>query len=648
MKIALPNAHPAQQLARSLVTAACLLTAHHAVAELRVAEIFSSKMVLQREKDVPVWGWTDPGASVSVSFDGQTVTTKANANGKWMAKLAPMDADATGQTMSVETTNGDKVEFTDVLVGEVWLAAGQSNMVAGGPDKPTGVYPFYQSPDTATAPMRFRTFGFGTNQEPVEDFPSVYRDDAKQEWSDLQFEKESAIPQYFTRVVRDGIDVPVGMIRVAFPGTNQTAWMSKETLESFDGKGGNYYLEYKAGKDKGLAEKPKETSDGETISTYEEFTEYQKKWIADPKGKGRYPGGKLREMDFVNWPTTLYNTRIHPLAPFAMRGVIWHQGEGGPRGNYDERLIAMFKQWRELFGQDFYFIWGTLSRDSRQSPPVEPTRTKFYRSFTNLSLRNAKQLADDKMEYVEFYDLGHWNTHWIEKAESGRRMGLAALDLVYNQDHLYTGPRMSEIKAEGGSVLVKFTDVGERLIYEPNIEGTSGVVLIGTDKTAVWANVEVINKDTIKISHPDIAEAAVVSYGAATNPVETLFNSAGLPASPFSETFKDLGRYTDPKPVIALVKKLEKSKANLGVGHVRRDGYSFDLTDRKPGEVPVQAYVSSEWPDVAVQTQGEPVPFETTEIDGHKYVTFTAKTDGKPYAVTTKASAAKFVPIHRY
>ncbi|WP_269539245.1 hypothetical protein [Cerasicoccus fimbriatus] len=628
--------------------AAGLLAANIAHAELSVAEIFSSKMVLQRDKDVPVWGWADAGESVKVSFGGQTATAQANADGKWMAKLSPMDANAKGQTMTVETAGGEKTEFTDVLVGEVWLASGQSNMVAGGPDKPTGVYPHYQSPDTATAPMRFRTFGFGTNQEPVERFPAVYSQDEDREWKDLEFGDESAIPQFFARVVRDGINVPVGMIRVAFPGTNQTAWMSKETLEQFDGEGGNYYLDYKSKKDKDLAEKPKKTKDGTTISSYEEFTEYQKQWIDDPKGKGRYPGGGLREMDFVNWPTTLYNTRIHPLAPFAMRGVIWHQGEGGPRGGYDERLIAMFKQWRELFGQDFYVIWGTLSRDNRQSPPLDPVRSSFYRSWTNNELRDAINIADDKMEYVEFYDLGHWNTHWIQKAESGRRMGLAALDLAYNQSHIYTGPRMADIKADGGTVYVKFSHVGERLIYEPSINGVSGVILIDANKEPRWGNVEVINTDTIKVSHPDITDVAVIAYGEASNPLETLFNSAGLPASPFSKAFKDLGRFKESSDAPDIVKLMEKAKVNLGIGHVRRDGYSFDVTGKKTPDVQVQAYIPAEWTNVAVQTQGEPVPFETVDIEGQKFALFTVKTNGTPYAVTTKESAAKFAPIHRY
>ena len=639
---------PAQMLSRSVFVTLSLLVTQNAFAELRLAEIFSDEMVLQRDKDVPVWGWSDPGDSVRVDFDGQTAPATADSNGRWMAKLAPMNANATGQTLTVKIAGGKSQTFANVLVGEVWLAAGQSNMVAGGPDLPTGVYPPYQSPDDATAPMRFRTFGFGTDQTPIEDFPAVYRDNKREDWQALEFDDNSSIPQYFTRVLRDNLEVPIGMIRVAFPGTNQTAWLAQETLEKFEGEGGNYFLEYKEYKDSGLAQKPKSTKDGETISTFDEFWEYQKQWIVDPKGSGRYPGGGLREMDFVNWPTTLYNTRIHPLAPFAMRGVIWHQGEGGPTDEYDTRLIAMFEQWRELFGQDFYCLWGTLARTTSSNPPLEPIRDDFYRSKTNINIRKATELADGKMDFVEFYDLGYSYTHWLQKAESGRRMALAALDLAYDQNHIYTGPRMADIKAEGGVVYVKFDHVGERLSYEPSINGSSGVVLISSDLQARWAKVEVINTDTIKLSHPEIKEVAEISYAIYPNPIETLFNSAGLPASPFQETFKDVSQYRDPAPVQAIVEVLDGSEVGLNLGHVRRDGYSFDLQSRAPSDVRIRAYIPAEWPDFTVQHQGEAVPFEAIEEGGQQYIIFTAKSDAIPYAVTMKDSAAKFVPIHRF
>lgn len=614
-------------------------------ANLRVADIFMDHMVLQRGKEVPVWGWTEPGKWVRVSFAGQAESTQAGADGRWMVRLQPLEANATGQSLEVEVYEGETATFNDVLVGEVWVAAGQSNMNAGGPDKPTGIYPYYESPDTANAPMRIRHFGFGASLEPVEDFPPTGR--GRGAWKELTIGDSTALPEYFTRVVRDGLDVPVGIIRVAFSGTNQAAWMARETLEQFPGDGGDYYTEFLKSKDESLASRPKKTSDGKTIATWDDLMSYQEAWLEEPRG--RWPGGGLRSMDFVNWPSALYNTRIHPLAPFAVRGFLWHQGEGGPRGPYGDRLIAMFNQWREVFGQDFYVIWGTLSRFGTDQPPFEPVRKGFYRSDTNIEIRKAYGLADDRMEFVEFYDLGNYDTHFLQKAEAGRRMGLAALDLAYGQDHNYTGPRMAETKVVNGAVFIKFAHTADGIRYEPSLNGISGFVLIDVNQDRRWGQVEVVSPDVVKVAHPELAELALVSYGRYPNPHETIFNSAGLPASPFEVTLAESGRIREPSNSQPVVKTVDKTSARLNLGHVRRDGYQFELLERKgKGDVEVLAYLPEEWPGFVVQQRGQPVTAKRVDIDGVAFVRFAAAINGGPYAVTTPEAAESFRDIHRY
>lgn len=638
---------PPRFLKRSalLCWATLCLFALSANAELRLAEIFQSKMVLQRDKDAPVWGWADPGAQVNVSFGGQSVSATANNKGEWLAKLAPMKANASGQNLTA-TSGGETVTLDDVLVGEVWVAAGQSNMNHGGPDKDTGAYPHYQS-DSSTAPMRVCSFGFGAELEPVKDFPPAGRNHTQ--WRDIDLSGSNPIPEYFARIVRDGTDVPVGMIRVAFSGTNQTAWMSKETLEQFPGEEGNYFLAYKAGKDEDLAKKPKTAQDGTKISTWEQFKEHEKKWLAKPHK--RWPGEGLRGMDFVNWPTALYNTRIHPLAPYAIRGVIWHQGEGGPRGPYGDRLIAMFKQWREVFGQDFYVIWGTLSKMSTKEPPMDPVRNDFYRSWTNLEIRKAYEQADDKMEFVEFYDLGNDDTHFALKAEAGRRMGLAALDLAYNQDHVYTGPRASDFKFDGNKVYVKFDHTGERLVYEPSIDGVSGVILLDAEGNRQWGEVEIINEDTIQVSHPEVAAPALIAYANAINPHETLFNSAGLPASPFSQTSKDLGNLRDPKSESELVKIVNNpAKASIHMAHFRRNGYQIEPRARRAKDqiAEVQAYIPSEWGGAEIWIAGERIQPQRVDVNGKSYAQFEAPVNEGPITICQPGEYSDFQKVNRY
>jgi len=626
-----------------LIFLACLLAAVNAHAELRLADIFQSRMVLQRDKEVPVWGWADPGATVEVKFGGQTATATAGQDGMWMTKLKPMPANANNQPMTV-TSGGETLTFDDVVVGEVWVAAGQSNMNAGGPDKSVGIYPHYQSDGNSTAPMRVTGFGFGAELEPVKDFPPQGR--STEPWKDIEIQGSSALPYYFARVVRDGADVPVGMIRVAYSGTNQTAWMAKETLDQFSGgSDGTYYDSFKKQKDDGLAKKPKKTKDGFEIANWDDLKEQEQRWLAAPKG--RWPGEGLRGMDFVNWPTALYNTRIHPLAPYAIRGVIWHQGEGGPRNGYGERLVAMFKQWREVFGQDFYAIFGTLSRMSTKQPPVDPVREGFYRSWTNDGIRLAGDLGDDKMEFVEFYDLGNDSTHFHQKAEAGRRMGLAALDLAYNQDHIYTGPRAVDYKFDGPTAYVKFDHVGERIIYEPSIDGISGVILLDPKANRQWANVEVINEDTIKVSHPEIAEAAMVAYAQAINPHETLFNSAGLPASPFQKANQDMGNLREPKDSGAYVKKSGKG-GSIHIGHMRRNGYQVEWRGRNlKGETEVKAYIPSDWSDYEVYVGGESVSANTVDEDGKEFASFQLPA-GKLATICEKGQFEQFKNVDRY
>lgn len=286
------------------------------------------------------------------------------------------------------------------------------------------------------------------------------------------------IPTGFARFLRDRLDVPVGIIHVAVSGTNQGAWMRRETLERFPGQGkhANYYQELFASHNADLAKK------GKDIKSWDEFEQAMAVWRSNPKG--RSPA----DMAIMNFPTTLYNTRIHPLAPFALRGVIWHQGEGGPGGPYGRRLVAMAGQWCKQFGQDFYFIWGTLTRNTKASPPIEPQPTWFYRSATNGEIRKAVEYFGDdgRAALVELYDVGDHETHFLQKAEASRRMGLAALTLAYGQPRTYCGPLKTDLMIESGKAIVRFDRVGDGLVYKPSIDGISGVYVKGEDKKKLY------------------------------------------------------------------------------------------------------------------------------------------------------------------
>jgi sialate O-acetylesterase len=347
----------------------------------------------------------------------------------------------------------------------------------------------------------------------------------------------------------------------------------------------------------------------------------------------------------------LYNTRIHPLAPFAIRGVIWHQGEAGPGGPYGDRLVAMVRQWRTLFGQDFDFIWGTLSRSTTVAPPLEPIRSSFYRSGTNRSIRGAiSGFGDDKrVAMVELYDLGNEETHFLQKNEMGRRYALAALALSHGQPVLYSGPRMVETNIQGDRATVRFDLVGEGLVFRPSINGISGVYLRAKDGTARWGNVKIIDKSTMEVSHPDIKAIETIAYAEANNPHETLFNNEGFPASPF---LVNPTNTKDPAAKFQLVAFDDKPKdVQFQIAHVRRDGYVLQLKPDnrgKPGPATLLAYIPSEWKGYEVEIGAKPVSVKETKQDGQTFVSFQADVDLKWIIVAEKGKAESFRKVNRF
>ena len=640
-----------------------------AQAEDRLAQIFQDNMVLQRDKPVPVWGWTSPGAQVEVSFEGQKKQAKANEKGYWKAILDPLKANRTGQVLAVKigtTTMSRK----NVLVGEVWFSAGQSNTVHAGPDLDSGIYPHYISPGTkgGKPEIRFTDFGFGASLEPQDDIDPAGRGPAP--WKVLQEDPpltEMGPIYYASRVIRDAVDVPVGIVHLGLPGIAQLTWMSRETLEAYPSQGGkhaNFYQEQLARSEDHLA------SSSGPVKSWAAFLEVEKAWRETKKG--RWPGpGQVPTlwMMLSGYPTTLYNTRIHPLAPFAVRGAFFQANHGDKGAGAAERFVANVKQWRGLFGQDFYFIHSTNCRDTTSQPPLTPLCTDFYRSTASIAVRQTIKLFGDdkKVATVELYDLGDQGTHFLQKNEMGRRLGLAALTVAYGQNDIYTGPRVAETKIAGNKAIVRFEQIGDGIVYQPSIDGISGVYLRGKTGTGRWGQVKVMGKDTVELSHPDIANLEMVAYGENINPHETLFNSAGLPASPFTV---NMVKGSDPQPrceILSMPGKDAKSPIKTSLCHVRRSGYVFQIVGKekddpgllaKAGEngdsqkisasVPVQAYIPAEWKGFEVEAGGKKLDVTETTKDATRFVTFNAPVDGTWIIVAESGKAVEFRKVNRF
>ncbi len=613
--------------------------------EARLAHVFQDNMVLQQGVPAPVWGWAAPGTQVEIAFDGQRHSTEAGQDGRWKAVLDPLEARAEGGVLKAQI-GGVLVTRENVLVGEVWLAAGQSNMNHGGPDVSTGLYPHHVSPGTGGGlpEIRIMKYGFGASLEPLEDVDPVVRGDAP--WEILQEDpplESMNLSRYFARMLRDHLGVPVGIVHVAVSGTNQAAWMPREALESFPGKGEfpNFYRQFLNQAGEKLAKNGYES--------FAAFKEAESAWRLG--GEGKWPGNRA----LFDFPSGLYNTRVHPVAPLAIRGVIWHQGEGGPPGPYGERLVAQVEAWRERFGQDFFFVWGTLSRNTTGNPPLEPRPAWFYRSSTNEEMRKAAGLFGDegKAAMVEFYDLGDHDTHFSQKAEAGRRMGLAALSVAYDQDHVYTGPRLAEAEVEGSRLVARFDFAGDGWRFRPSIEGISGFYVRGEDGPYQWAEVEMMDERTLALSHPAVPRVVEAGYAVNQNPHETLFNGAGLPASPFRWNMGRLPWAARAGGESLVSVKVEgDAQPVLNLAHVRREGYAFQLLLPRGGPKDLRAEVvvgiPAEWESWEIRSKGRAVESLEVSGDGRKQVTFEAAVDGRWIVVGERGEVERLEGIKRF
>ena len=667
-----------------------------ALAENRLATIFEDNMVLQREKPVPVWGWADPGTQVEVDFAGQSKQAKADDKGYWKAVLDPLTANATGQDLTAKI-GPTTVTRKNVLIGEVWFTASHSALGSEGPIMDTGVYPPNNFTTGAGKPeIRVCEFGFGASLTPYDDIDPAAR--AGTRWGTFNENPPSQTMNtvgYFARALRDGINVPVGIVQtILVSATDSPTWCSRETLESFPSADGhaNYYEERLAGSNAYLAHIP-----GLPFQSFDEFKKVEDAWRVAKTG--RWPGGYV----LLNGvPTMGYNTRIYPLHPFAARGVIFWALTGNDHGVAAPLDVAMLKQWRELFGQDLYFLESGNCRYTSEQPPLTPCLSANWTTDSGETARKAELLMKDdpKVAPVDQFDTGDWVTHLVQKGEQGRRFAYAALTVAYGQPHIYTGPRMIETKIEGNKATVRFDHVADGIIYQPSIDGISGVYLLGKNGKSAWAQqVNIIGKDTIECSSPDITELSGIAYSENVNPHETLFNSEGgkiaLPASPF--TTVPLSGGTAPKfRILSMVGETGwdhvlnndvVKNAHISLAHVRRSGYVFqiigqevldnsmrpianptpDLTQNS-AMTPVVAYIPAEWKGYEVvtgdkndlravngaliwrgviATGGKPIDATESDKDGAKFVTFNAPVNSTWVIVAEKGKAKDYAKINR-
>lgn len=476
---------------------------------VRLPKLFSDHMVLQRDAPVRIWGKAVPGEAVRVRFRDQSVVTRADQHGRWEVFLRPMKP-AAAAALRIEAEN--TVTFEDVLVGEVWVASGQSNMVWPVERSNNADQEIAQAdhPEIRLFRVALKTAG-----EPLDDVEGAWQV-ARPE----TVRSFSAVGYFFARHLKQHLGVPVGIIQSAWGGTPAEAWTSLEALKADPALA--FYLE---NWDRVLADYP-----GEKLRFEQAVREWEQA-VQAAKSRGETPPAKPREPrgpGHAHAPATLYNAMIAPLVPYTVRGALWYQGESNAGAHqaylYRRLFETMIRDWRRRWAQGaFPFLFVQLANFAKTGPQTNWPELRESQAC-------ALELRDTAMAVA--LDIGDpQDIHPTNKQEVGRRLALAARAVVYGEKVVHSGPVFRRLTRENGRLRLWFDFVGGGLKVRDG-GNLRGFLVAGADRIFKPARAE-IEGETVVVSSADVPAPVAVRYGWGDDPDNNLINAEGLPAPPF-------------------------------------------------------------------------------------------------------------------
>ena len=459
-------------------------------ADLKLPALFVDHMILQCDTPVAFWGWAEAGERVTVSFAGQSKSATASADGKWSLKLDAIGASADPRVLVVTGKEGRKVEVKDVLVGEVWLASGQSNM-GWNLTKTTGGAEAAATADDpllrlAKIPQRIAT-------DPLDDLANaVWRPSTPEAAAAY-----SAVAYHFAREIRRTQGVPVGIITSAFPASTCQAWIPVDTLKS-DPLLSDYIVHW----ERRIAE----FDSAKAMSRQNAETKPDKPAADDPR---RMP---MR-------PAVLFNGMIHPLVPFTLRGVIWYQAEGNNGDpNFERCFPAMIQAWREAWNQlRLPFLFVQLPKFNGFVPETREIQASCARSVPDTAMVVTIDLGEAK------------NIHPADKQAVGTRLALKARTLVYGENIEHSGPVLKSMQRRGENLVLYFDHAEGMKAGDGDLRGFE---VAGADGRYSYAQAE-IDGSCIRLHSAEAQAPMKARYAWSHVPDANLINSAGLPAAPF-------------------------------------------------------------------------------------------------------------------
>ena len=492
------------------ILTACLLM-HSASAKILPAPPFTDHAVLQRDVAVPVWGWDEtPGATVTVAYRGQTKEARVNQSGLWRADLDALPATAEGTDLII--TGSSTVTLRDVVVGEVWLASGQSNM-----EWPLQNSRGYDEEKSLPANPLIRHLKIA--RSPADLPVSVVKTDGWQTASPATIGNFSGIGYFFARHLTEKLNVPVGIMHASWGGTPIESWLPEPVLRNT-----RAWPAFNAGWQQALQEFPKKYAEQPALEAAWQQAEVDFRttgkpitmpWPRPPMGPGSaYAPGRL------------FNGMIAPLAPYALRGVLWYQGESnvGHHGDYRELLPAMIQAWRTAWPQgDFPFLLVQLPNFSDNNPTG--------RAWAQLreAQESALHVPATGMAVIIDGDEPD-NLHPVNKRPVGERLALIALHQIHDQRTLeWSGPVVQSVQTEGAAIRVKFSHAAGLALRSA---APTGFEVAGGDKVFHAATAQ-ISGDSVLVSATAVSAPVAVRYAWTNSPAASVYNSAGLPAAPF-------------------------------------------------------------------------------------------------------------------
>lgn len=459
-----------------LATVLFLTVSSFAVAETKLPSIIGSNMVLQRGKTVPIWGWDEAGQEVKVSFNGQKALTKADAKGRWQVNLKAMKA---GGPFTMEIVGTSEIKLENVLIGEVWLCSGQSNME-------WAVRSSNNSKEEIAAAdhpqIRHIKIPHRPSDKPEQDVPS----NGWQVCSPKTAGNFTAVGYFFGRRLQKELGVPVGLIGSNWGGTRIEPWTPPEGFKKVPAL---------------------KASHADKLDTFPTKN-----------------GNRINHQS----PLALYNGMIHPLLPYEIKGAIWYQGESnnGEGMLYYEKMKALILGWREVWKNPelpFYFVQLAPFTYGGGRAPALPFI--WEAQAKTLELPNTGMAVTTDISNIR-------DIHPRNKQDVGTRLALWALAKNYGKEDLvYSGPLYKSMKVDGNKVLLSFDHVAEGLKTRDG-KAPSHFTIAGADKQFVEATAK-IDGSQIVVSADSVKNPVAVRFGWSQVAEPNLQNSAGLPASPF-------------------------------------------------------------------------------------------------------------------